>query len=48
MFGPTDWNAMRHAGLFSQAVAQIALGNSATVRRSASPLAYVAAGDPPV
>src|SRR5215831_12689812 len=48
MFGPADWNAMRHAGLFSQAVAQIALGNSATVRRSASPLAYVAAGDPPV
>jgi acetyl esterase/lipase len=47
MFGPSDFNAMRRAGLFSQAVIQIALGGSATVRRSASPVTYVTAGDPP-
>jgi acetyl esterase/lipase len=48
MFEPSDFNAMRHAGLFSQTVIQIALGSSATVRASASPITYVAAGDPPV
>jgi acetyl esterase/lipase len=48
MFGPTDLNQMGDSNAFGRTVLQIAFGGaSAADRAAASPVSYVAPGDPP-
>jgi acetyl esterase/lipase len=47
MFGGVDLNDFDDAPAFGQFVLQNAFGSSSEVRRSASPITYVAAGAPP-
>jgi acetyl esterase/lipase len=48
MFGPTDLNAMGDSNSFGRFVVQVVFGRaSATEKAAASPLNYVASGDPP-
>jgi acetyl esterase/lipase len=44
MFGPADLTGLGDSAGFDRAIARAALGSSASVRRSASPLSYVPAG----
>ena len=43
MFGPADLTDLRDSAPFPRTVARLALGGSASVRRSASPLTYIPA-----
>ncbi len=47
MFGPTDVARTDDSNAFARAIFQLVLGNSATLRRSASPVTDVAPHDPP-
>jgi len=47
MFGPSDLNDLDDSDPFGRFILQIALGSSAEVRRSASPITYVAPEAPP-
>lgn len=47
MFGPTDVTRTDDSNAFARAIFQLVLGNSATLRRAASPVADVAPHDPP-
>jgi acetyl esterase/lipase len=47
MFGPSDLNDLDDSDPFGRFILQIALGSSAEVRRSASPITYVAPDAPP-
>jgi acetyl esterase/lipase len=48
MFGPTDLNNMADSNWFGQLVIQIAFGRASTAEKAAaSPVTYVASGDPP-
>jgi acetyl esterase/lipase len=47
MFGPADFTSFDDAAPFGRLIAQIWLGSSTALRRSASPITYVAPGAPP-
>jgi len=47
MFGPTDVTRTDDSNAFARAIFQLVLGDSATLRRSASPVVDVAQHDPP-
>jgi acetyl esterase/lipase len=47
MFGPADLTNFSDSAPFGRFIAQISIGGSAAVRRSASPITYVAPGAPP-
>jgi len=47
MFGPTDVTRTDDSNTFARAIFQLVLGNSETLRRSASPVTDVAPHDPP-
>jgi acetyl esterase/lipase len=47
MFGPADLNDFDDSAPFVRFMAQISFGSSTAIRRSASPINYVAAGAPP-
>jgi acetyl esterase/lipase len=47
MFGPADFTDFDDSAPFGQLIAQIWLGSSTALRRSASPITYAASGAPP-
>ncbi|HET7559836.1 MAG TPA: alpha/beta hydrolase [Limnochordia bacterium] len=47
MFGPTDLLDTSDSDTFARVIMRLVLGNSPAKRRSASPVDYVASGDPP-
>lgn len=47
MFGPADLTDFDDSAAFGRFIAQVSLGGSSAVRRSASPITYVASGAPP-
>jgi acetyl esterase/lipase len=47
MFGPTDLNEMSDSSAFGRFFPEVVFGGDQAARRSASPINYVAIGDPP-